>query len=518
MIVRPYAKPPAAATVAVAIDERQALDEHGELHELGRTPPATRVYGDYHAVRRWFHESHRGELFAWQGHAYRWRHEPDRGWRALPGDVYLLKLGDVDPFELLPAVVGWRDWLRSEGATLTGSMGSAAMSLLRARLERPLWTRVGDHPPVYWTLGGRQELGRSGPGSFTGRVCQFDMPSAYARELAAQPYGGRWRKVRSSWLRGRWADAGVPVFVRARVKLDSARTGFGPGYELWPPLPLMGRPGRRRQPADAFEAMTLVEWLASGRHRGVWPAAELQAALGTGACSLDEVTDVWAHFPEAGDVDGRYPLAPWLAAVERGRCLPGLVGSLAKQTGNALWGQLCINPNGKRRIHTYRRGPRGAWRLVPDPLPDARGLGARRAIAPELAEHVAGAIRGRLLRGMAEAGPRMLAVHTDGGWFDCSDGWQGPQGWRVKTETRELRLIDPQTLAFLRQGGGWTFMVAGSVEPAASFEERWKGVRHGLDRQTRGVAAAPDRASVDARAGTGGGTGPAREAARPRAA
>jgi hypothetical protein len=399
----------------------------------------------------------------------------------LPSDVYLLKVGARDPRELLAAVVAWRDWLADEGATLSGSMGSAAMSLLRARLVRPWWTRTGETPPVYWTLGGRQELGRHGAGHFRGTIRQYDLPAAYARTLAETPYGGRWRRSSTRARRGEWTSSGLPVFVRARVRLADD-VGYGPGLQ-WPPLPVMPR-GVHRQPADAFVALTLVTWYGSGRRQGVWSAPELEAALGSGACELDQVLDVWTHYPEAGGARARYPLAGWWQAIERGRAMPGLAGLLGKQTGNALWGQLSINPHGSRRIYVYRRGPGGRWRMVPEKLPKQKPAGRKRAIAPDLAEYVAGSVRSRLYLGMVEAGDRLLSVHTDGGWFDCSDGWTGPEGWRVKTETRQLRLLNPQMLAWSRRGG-WRYVCSGSVDAKATFEQAWaEHLARPADRRT----------------------------------
>lgn len=461
LIVKPYSSPPEPTTIAVALDDDLYLTEHGEIGPLGQSGAGVSVYDDYHRRRRLFHASKRGELFVWQSHAYRYRPVAGGGWQARPGDVYLLRLGDPEPRELLAALIGWRNWIVREGGTVRGSMGSVAFSLLRARLERPWWTRTGETPPVWWTLGGRQELGPAGPGEFTGKIKQYDLSAAYASTLAGTPYGGRWRKLRTSFCRGEWSSSGLPVFVHARIKLSDG-LGWGPGKTL-PPLPVFGHRGRRRQPRDQWEAMTLVQWWARGRRQGVWAAPELEAALETGACTLDQVLGVWGHFPETGTP---LMLWPWWEAVQRGRGELGGVSTLAKQTGNALWGRLAINPHGTRRVAAYSAGKLRRQRLKDKPRKGP-------LVAPELAEYVAGVVRARLYRALVEAGERLLCAHTDGFWADCSDGWEPSDPlWRVKIETRELRLKDPQTLAY-SQRGGWRYLCAGATDAEQTFERIW---------------------------------------------
>jgi hypothetical protein len=210
--------------------------------------------------------------------------------------------------------------------------------------------------------------------------------------------------------------------------------------------------------------MTLVQWWPKGRRQGVWAAPELEAALDTGAARLDQVLGVWGHFPEVG---GRLPLEPWWQAVRRGRTMPAGGGSLAKQTGNALWGRLAINPEGTRRVASYDR----AGRLSRERMTGKPRKGP--LVAPELAEYVAGTVRGRLYRALLEAGDRLLCAHTDGFWVDCSDGWEPSDlAWNPKVTTKRLRLKDAQTMAYTVRGG-WRYLCSGATDAEQSFERIW---------------------------------------------
>lgn len=430
MIVDPYKRHPMPPVVAVLIrdDARgfRIVDERGRTWAPDELEPELRVWGSYDVVHELVAAGY-GEALCWNNEEVRWRHArlDASGWHSRSSDVAVLKLPFPDDHrETLAALGAWRDWLASYGASPSGTTGSAAWSLLRARLERRLWTtQPVDHvPPIPWTLGGRQELGPRGRGSFVGELEQWDMPAAYASELGHLVYGGFWsassalpkRPLDPEW----WARDGRPVFARARVVVPPARYG-----------PLPRRP--RAKVSGIAAAFLGADYPTGGRIQGVWTWQELAAAEAAGA-RIERVLEVWAHFASSR------PFLPWWESVEAGRRMPGLAGVLAKTTGNALWGRFCMDSRGgKRTIRGKRRG-----RLEQRPVVSHGGIPA----AHDLAETVSGRVRARLYAAMLEAGDELVSAHTDGVWL--LEPSQGPSGWRRKGKARRLDLLDPQVLRY----------------------------------------------------------------------
>jgi hypothetical protein len=347
------------------------------------------------------------------------------GWTVRPSDVAVLKLPFPPAGEVLRALGSWRDWLAGYGASPAGTTGSAAWSLLRATLERTLFTSQPKRslPPIPWTIGGRQELGPAGVGRFDGELEQRDLPAAYAAEVGNLRYGGSWltgdelpkRQLDPEW----WGREGRPVFVRARVRIPAQRYG-----------PLPRRP--RRRVGGIAAAFLGAEYPAGTRMQGVWCWPELEAAIDAGDVKVERIVQVWAHL--AAD----QPFLPWWGAVQDGRGMPGFAGLLAKTTGNALWGRFCMESgSGVRTIRGRARG-----RLVAREVAQRGGLPA----AHDLAETVSGRIRGRLYSQLVAAGGGLVSAHTDGVWL--RDGAEVLAGWRRKGTARRLDLLGPQTLRY----------------------------------------------------------------------
>lgn len=467
MIVDPYKRHPEPPTVAVLLaDERDGfriVDERGRRWRPDELTPQerVRVWGSYDVV----HElvaGGVGEALCWNNEEVRWRHDrldPD-GWRQRASDVSVLKIPfPADHRETLRALGMWRDWLGSYGAAPVGTAGSAAWSLLRARLERRLWTTQpkGQLPPVPWTLGGRQALGPAGPGRFDGDLEQWDMPAAYAAELGGLSYGGFWssssnlpkRPLDPEW----WSRSGRPTFARVRVSV--------------PELPYGPLPRRPRKRLSGMAAAFLgAEYPVGRRVQGVWTWQEVAAAVEAG-CRLERVLEVWVHFASSR------PFAPWWDAVQAGRQMPALAGVLAKMAGNALWGRFCMDSTGGKRTIRGRQG----GRLVQRRVVSHGGIPA----AHDLAETVSGRVRARLYLAMLEAGEGLLSAHTDGVWLDLErlEGFPDRAAWRRKGGARRLDLLDPQVLRYwppkLHEQEPFHVFAGMPAEQAPRvFEELWR--------------------------------------------
>lgn len=429
--MNPYRLRPVAPTVCYLEPDGRIVSERGELIDPDRWPPGYRCWTSYDTARRLVIDG-RGEALCWNREEIRWRHrafERDE-WRRRPSDVFVLKLPfPAETERALAGLVAWRDWLAGYGAAPTGTSGSAAWSLLRARLERPLWTAVGDTPPLLQTLGGRQQLGPAGQGRFTGRLEHYDLPAAYASELGRLRYGGRWHRAETLPVRHEpeeWAADGHPVFARAVVRIP-ADVPFGP---------LPRRPRRRLQ---GLEQLLFGAYYPVGcRLQGVWAWQEIEAARYYGTVVM-QVKDLWVHL--SGD---RQPFVPWWQSIEEGRALGGFAGLLAKITGNALWGRFCMDfrVQGERAIRSA--GRRGTL--------ETRPLRAGGGPPPshDLAETVSARVRARLYRLMMTAGDELLSAHTDGAWTNALavDATTVDPDWRLKEEARQLDLLNPQGLRY----------------------------------------------------------------------
>lgn len=426
MIVRPYKRNPEPPPVAFLDQEGRIVDEAGETLAPEEVPKGTRCYGSWEQVWELVREGV-GEALCWNDEEIRFRHrarpEETERWVSRPSDVYVLKL----PFAReevernVRAVGRWRDWLGRHGAAPTGTTGSAAMSLLRATLEDKLVCGQGMRPPLLQTLGGRQELGPAGRGSFPGPLCLHDLPSAYAAELGGLLYGGEWWPAAAlPRPAAEYAARGLPVFVRARVRIPALAYG-----------PLPKRPNRRMRSyldAYAFGASYPVD----GRLQGLWTFQELAAAEAAGA-RVEKVIEAWVHR------SGWRPFAPWWEAIQEGRRMRGYAGALAKLTGNALWGRFAMDPRalGKRGIRrktgkkiVQRSLAKGSWQYP----------------AHDLAETISGRTRARLFSLMAAAGEDLISAHTDGAWTRA--GFDSGPGWRPKEGASRLDLLSPQVLRY----------------------------------------------------------------------
>jgi hypothetical protein len=447
--------------VALLDRDGRPVGEDGEMLSLDEWPAETTLFAAYDVVYDLVRGG-RGEALCWNGEEIRWRHRRfEDGWRRRRSDANVIKLpfSGLKPSVQMAGFRAWRDWLASYGAAPTGTSGSSAWSLLRARLTAPLVTNAGERPPLRFTVGGRQELGPRGRGLFLGRLAHLDLPAAYASTLAGLRYGGVWLHTSDSEALKRYEGTDNPVFVRARVRVPDGVYGG-----------LVRRPGRR--PRSTLESVLLGNDYPTGRVlQGLWTWEELEAAERHGTRVL-KILEGWVHR------SGRYPFQRWWEAIQAGREMPGLAGQLAKVTGNALWGRFCLDvaSGGKRTIRS-RNGE-----IVSRPLP-ARG---QQWPAHDLAETVSGRVRARLYDLIMEVGDGLVCAHTDGAWImnggDASGKVQTSDreaaGWRLKEQARRLELLNPQKLRYWpRPPRRWEPAVVYAGVPAERagviFEREW---------------------------------------------
>lgn len=433
--VDPYKKPPNPPLIALMMKDGTIVDETGREIDPENWPfkketgVVTRAFAFHETVRARILAGE-GEGLCWRNEEIRWRHRPfEEGWRLRESDVSVIKLPEPENWQKALRSLGkWRDWLAENGAVPTGTTGGSAWSLLRSCLRKRLWLGVGKVPPLLSTLGGRQELGSHGVGSYRGTIEQLDLPAAYASAIGQVVYGGRWVAA-SEWPTWHgpewWSQKGCPTFVKATVKIPDL---------LYGPLPK--RPTKKYHYALAI--LMPLEFPVGCQMTGIWTWEEVEAAIAAG-CKLQKIHEVWCHLqPE----EPRYPFARWWQAIQEGRRQPGLAGHLAKMTGNALWGRFCMDSSqGSRSILSPGKG-RKKGKLDRRVLSNLSGQ-----LNPDhaLAETVSGRVRAKLFTAMNGSGSELLSAHTDGIWrFQLGE----VPGWRQKAVASRLDILNPQGLLY----------------------------------------------------------------------
>lgn len=469
-MIEPYKKPRPHRELAWLLDADHVLTERGfEQTVEGALAAGVQVWAPSERLRELTRRGH-GSAVLWRFVAIGWHPERDASSWPVRG---LAVEAPEDAGDALQGLMRWRDWLESYGAGPAGSLGGSGLSLVKASLDKPLWTSMGNLPPIKFTIGGRQETAQPTPTHRRGNLVQSDIQAAYANTLGGLLYGGRWERYewRPLWRARHEKNPGLLIYVRARVEVPELQERF-PQLPAGHRGPLLSRPRKQPNAVDTlFWAMD--ERFPSGRViQGTWTMEELEGAVEAG-CTVKKVLDVWIH--ESNEA----PFERWLRRIHEGRELGGFAGRLAKATGNATWGQFAI-AKGRRQVVAKGRDEK---------LPLRGGNPSQRAF--DLAESIAGRVRANLYRGMTAAGRRLLCAHTDGLWADGAT----VLGWRAADYADEMRLFDAQHYATRRGEGPWDYTVAGVLEPAEWFEEAWARTPLGEFEAKQEAAAARIEAS-----------------------
>lgn len=447
-MIEPYKKPRPHRELAYLLDAETVLTEDGTEATLKATlKQGVQVWAPSERLRELTREGS-GSAILWRYVAIGWSpHRDAQSWpvRGLAID------SPEQPSDALDGLCKWRTWLESYGAAPAGSLGGSGLSLLKASLARPLWTDMGDSPPIRFTMGGRQETRYPSPTHVRGNLVNSDIQAAYANTLGGLLYGGRWQRYewRQLWRARYEKNLGLLMYVRAKVDVPELQETF-PQLREGHRGPLLSRPRKTPTAADAL-FWTLEERFPSGQTiQGVWTFDELESAIESGAV-VKKIIDVWIH------ESNERPFELWLRRVHEGRELSGFAGRLAKATGNATWGQFAI-ARGRRQVVAKGRNEK---------LPLRGGNPSQRAF--DLAESIAGRVRANLYRGMTAAGPRLICAHTDGLWSEGAS----IVGWRHDDNADEMRLFDAQHYAVRTGSTPWRYTVAGVLDPEEWFEETW---------------------------------------------
>jgi len=338
----------------------------------------------------------------------------------------------------------WREWLESEGAGI-GSRSGAAVKLLRATLQRE-FSYTGEWPNVESIVGGR--LHKTNPAMHP-EIKVWDLRAAYATTLASLPSGY-------------WKHNGDDV-ENEEATCFALATIYVPGKGMFGPLPQ--RDGIHTGGAWWEEWIIERPYPQRVTITGVWSGDEIRSALNAGA-RIEKIHRSW--FLRVED----YPFQPWWEAVERGRKMNGAAGSLAKITGNTLWG-----------IFGTREGPMHKLRYVDGkqvrtPLPEAKIFHRNYPLAELITSKVRARIYNELI---VPAGRQLISVCVDGGL--TTPGFT-PQGadWRLKDSGKLCSFLSPYLLMYLKHDGTPVYKAAGipTAKRASFFRSLQEfAMRHG---------------------------------------
>lgn len=466
MIVEPYKKTPKIPKIALVNDEGIYLTEDGE-HLSPNSEYKFRL-GEIVCYIFWdtaisLARGGMGELLRWNTKDIRWRktrYPSEDTWKSRPFDAGIIQYPislSFDYENALTQLLEFRDWLVGEGARASCTFGGTSISLLKAKLSRKLFTGLGACPPIDYTRGGRMAMGLKGKGSFEGAIYNWDLPAAYAATLGNIRYDGMWQ-VRPYNAALKAYNHGAPVFCQAKLKI--------------PDLPFGPLPNSIHMSGNPIESAIINRYgyPKSGEVSGIWTLDEILMAAEAG-CEFTPL-QCWTM------LSGIQPFLPWWQAILRGRELTGLISrSLAKRTGNALWGLFCHDPNGQSKkciVHFV------------DGKPKYRRIEFRQNLqrpGHDLAEAVSSSVRSRLFEHMIAANEHLLSAHTDGVWV--SGFYDIPDGWRVKQQATRIDIIDPQTLRYFTSATTSHVVMAGIPPRLApdKFATRWAHYERSLARK-----------------------------------
>lgn len=424
--------------VAILIDKDTILTEDGEEWPYDLPPAGTKIYAPNHLVHNIFYKQKIGEVLKYDGEIIKWRKKcPPRykslaTWANDPSEVSVVgsRSFPEDPFKALESYVDWRDWVESYGGNIVGTMSSTSWSLFKTTLEDESWyTPYEGVPGIDHPIGGRLLPCKSLWTTFEGNLIQWDLYSAYTRRLAGLAFGGngsKWKESRTTTNFDGLVEKGFCVYIEASVRFGKARNFLGP-------LP-------KRRTKYHPRPIANIGYPTEGTIEGIWTYEEIRDADRIGAAV--SIRRTFVHYATGK----RYHHHDWYNIISEGRTnLRGFARSLAKQTGNSLWGRYAMRIRPAKTVFRSNDGKR-QWVQHP-----TRTL--KRNQCMELADQLCGKIRSDLYGFAVSADNDLLQGNTDGAWVRYKEGWLPPSDdWRIKKRATRLDIIDDATYRYWEEG------------------------------------------------------------------
>jgi len=422
--------------VAILLDKDTILLEDGTEMPYDCTFDDTKIFASQSVVRNIWNEGV-GEIQSFDRRITKWRkkcpdHYKKRTW--WPGTSLEVTVSDsksfpINPKEAVEAYAYWRDWVEENGGNIKGSMSNTSLTLFKASLHGHTYETPYDTiEKIGSPLGGRLLPCKSLFTSFVGDFVQWDKYSAYTTELSRMSFGGigsRWKEKDISQTCDTLVEKGYLIYVEAEVKIPDIELG---------PLPI------RR---DRKVATPMWDYLSFPRDttlKGIWTYEEIRQADLVG-CKI-KIHRIIYHVATGK----KYWHEDWYHVIISGReSLQGFAKSLAKQTGNSLWGRYAMRSRPSRTKWRDDNGNRQS---------EISNLGISKSRqCMELADQLCGKIRAALFELAISAGNNLIQGNTDGAWVKYESGWNPPDNdWRNKQRSSRIDIVDDRTYRYWEPG------------------------------------------------------------------
>ena len=451
-------KAPIHLEIGILLDENTVLTEHGEC-SYDRILSDTKIYASKKIIDEIWQKKKIGEVLKYDGEISKWRKRTPDGWKHTTWKNHKSEVSvsssrsfPEEPNVALEAYSDWRDWIESYGGSIAGTYSSASWSLFKTTIRDGVWeTPFNGVPGIGHPLGGRLLPCKKERAAFEGDIIQWDLYAAYSRRLGSLQFGGvgsRWIEV-NKWINfDRMVERGICVYIEAEITLNESRT-LGP-------LPIRRKEYHPRPISN-------LSFPISGTIHGIWTYEECRAAIESGA--IIKFKRGYYHHATGR----KYHHDDWYRIIQEGReNLNGYARTLAKQTGNSLWGRYAMRIRPSKTV--WREGNKRVW--VKHPV---RTL--KRNQCMELADQLCGKIRSDLYRFAISANDCLIQGNTDGAWIEYERGWLPPNDdWRIKHRTNRIEILDDATYRYWADGEkDPTYVVPGisSEWTEKVFDRRW---------------------------------------------
>lgn len=423
--------------VAILLDKDTILLEDGIEMPYDSTFDDTKIFASYKLIRRIWNIEKIGEVLSFDRRITKWRKEcpahykSHNSWPGHSLEVSVSSAKDFpdNPHEAVRQYAYWRDWVEENGGNIVGTISNTSLTLFKASLDgREYETPYDNIEGITNPLGGRLLPCKSSWTTFNGAFVQWDLYSAYSRALSELQFGGsgsRWIETNNSSNLDSLVEKGYLVYIEATVKIPDIELG---------PLPI--RKNRRAK-------SPLWSWISFPINRtieGIWTYEEIRQAQIIG-CKI-KIKRIIYHQATGK----KYWHKDWYSIIQSGKeSLQGFSRSLAKQTGNSLWGRYAMRPRPSRTKWRDENGKREY---------QIRNLGISKGNqCMELADQLCGKIRASLFELAISATDNLIQGNTDGAWIKYDERWRPPSNdWRDKIKSSRIDIIDDRTYRYWEPG------------------------------------------------------------------
>lgn len=449
--------------VAVLLDQETILLEDGTEWPYDLTPDDTKIYAPFKLIKEIFLKRNGmkvGEALYFDAQIRKWRmrkparYKSSAVWAGDPLEVNVSRSKSYpeNPHEAVKAYAEWRDWVEYHGGHINGSISSTSASLFKTTLEDEFITPMKGIEGITYPIGGRLLPCKSLYTTFQGEFIQWDLFSAYSRKLAGLQFGGkgsRWAEIKRTDHLDILVGKGWLIYIEAEVTIPEVQLG---------PLPIRRSKSYRHRPLYhySFPRNTTL--------KGTWTYEEIREADRVG-CKI-KIIRIFRHYATGK----KYWHKEWYDIILHGReTLHGFARSLAKQTGNSLWGRYAMQSHPSKTV----------WRENGKRVSEKRHMGFSKSNqCMELADQLCGKVRANLYGLAISAGNYLIQGNTDGAWIEYQERWLPPNDdWRDKKRANRIDVLDDATYRYWEPGENEPTYVTPGLDAEYSeriFERAWQ--------------------------------------------